>query len=85
MVMTACSGIDNEGNESSQVTGHGDIYSYGIVSLEIFAGKRPANGEGFNLHDFVEKALSGEAEEIADPVLFQGMEETEEVRHKNQI
>ncbi|KAK4748425.1 hypothetical protein SAY87_015011 [Trapa incisa] len=53
----------------------GDIYSYGIVLLEMFTGKRPTDQmfhEELNLHKFVKKSLSCGVEEIIDPVLLQG-------------
>uniref|UniRef100_A0A6N2M2Z9 non-specific serine/threonine protein kinase n=1 Tax=Salix viminalis TaxID=40686 RepID=A0A6N2M2Z9_SALVM len=45
----------------------GDVYSYGIVLLEMFTGKRPTDSMftgDFNLHSFVEAALPGRVMEI---------------------
>ncbi|KAK4800147.1 hypothetical protein SAY86_025512 [Trapa natans] len=58
----------------SEVSESGDVYSYGIVLLEMFTGKRPTDemfNEELNLHDFSKKALSGGLEEIADPMLLE--------------
>ena len=47
----------------------GDAYSYGILLLGMFTGKRPteeAFGPHFNLHSFVQMALPDRAMEIAD-------------------
>ncbi|PON39511.1 Serine/threonine protein kinase [Parasponia andersonii] len=57
----------------SEVSPCGDLYSYGIVLLEMFTGKRPTDNmfkDGFNLRNFVKESLPRRAKEIADPRLF---------------
>ncbi|KAL2553478.1 Leucine-rich repeat protein kinase family protein [Forsythia ovata] len=47
----------------------GDVYSFGILLLEIFTGKRPTDKlfqEDLNLHHFVKMALPERAMEILD-------------------
>ncbi|KAG6388820.1 hypothetical protein SASPL_150256 [Salvia splendens] len=52
----------------------GDVYSYGILVLEMFTNRRPTSDafEGcLNLQDFVTTALSDRVTEVVDPVLHQ--------------
>ncbi|CAN6568470.1 unnamed protein product [Malus baccata var. baccata] len=57
-----------------EVWPQGDVYSYGILLLEMFTGKRPT-GDMFqgssNLHNFVKAALPEQVLDIVDPFLIQ--------------
>ncbi|XP_022747840.1 LOW QUALITY PROTEIN: receptor kinase-like protein Xa21 [Durio zibethinus] len=58
----------------SKLSTKGDVYSFGILLLEMFTGKRPTNEmfeEVFNLHNFVVAALPERVIEIIDPKLLQ--------------
>ncbi|TQE11903.1 hypothetical protein C1H46_002537 [Malus baccata] len=58
----------------SEVSRNGDVYSFGILLLEMFTGKRPTDNmfsDSLNLHNFVKMALPGRVTEIADTPLFQ--------------
>ena len=59
----------------SEVSTNGDVYSFGILLLEMFTGKKPTDnmfGDSLNLHNFVKMALPGRITEIADAPLLQG-------------
>ncbi|KAL7173215.1 hypothetical protein ACSBR2_032647 [Camellia fascicularis] len=57
----------------SKASMQGDVYSFGILLLEMFTGKRPADiifKNGLNLHRFTKMALPERVMEIADPSLL---------------
>ncbi|KAK9725077.1 hypothetical protein RND81_05G120900 [Saponaria officinalis] len=56
----------------SEGSADGDIYSYGIVLLELITGKRPTDQmfhENSNLHMYAEAALPDQVLQIVDPAL----------------
>ncbi|KAL6130506.1 hypothetical protein ACLB2K_068885 [Fragaria x ananassa] len=56
----------------NEVWTEGDVYSFGILLLEMFTGKRPTDNmfqETLNLHNFVKEALPRRVGEIVDHVL----------------
>ncbi|XP_048130137.1 probable LRR receptor-like serine/threonine-protein kinase At3g47570 isoform X2 [Rhodamnia argentea] len=57
----------------SQASREGDVYSYGILLLEMFTGLCPTSdmfGDNLNLHHYVAEALPQRAMEITNPVLL---------------
>ncbi|XP_050208968.1 probable LRR receptor-like serine/threonine-protein kinase At3g47570 [Mercurialis annua] len=63
-----------------EVSTCGDIYSYGILLLEMFTGKRPVDKmfrQGLSLHNYVKTALPDRGVEIVDPILRSEIEESE--------
>ena len=52
----------------------GDIYSYGVLLLELFTGKRPIDSmfkDDFSLSNFASMALPERVCEIIDPMLLE--------------
>uniref|UniRef100_A0A7N2MKH7 non-specific serine/threonine protein kinase n=1 Tax=Quercus lobata TaxID=97700 RepID=A0A7N2MKH7_QUELO len=57
----------------NEVSIYGDIYSYGILLLEMFTGKKPTDNifqDSLNLHEFVKAALPERVIDIIDPILL---------------
>ncbi|KAH9669857.1 putative LRR receptor-like serine/threonine-protein kinase [Citrus sinensis] len=62
----------------SEVSAYGDVYSYGILLLEMVTSKRPTNDmfEGdLNLHSFAKTALPDHVIDIVDAVILNDVEE----------
>ncbi|KAG2329723.1 hypothetical protein Bca52824_000903 [Brassica carinata] len=52
---------------------HGDVYSFGVLLLEMFTGKRPTNelfGGNFTLHSYTKSALPERVLDIADKLIL---------------
>ncbi|XP_030473898.2 probable LRR receptor-like serine/threonine-protein kinase At3g47570 [Syzygium oleosum] len=65
------------------VSTEGDVYSFGVLVLEMFTGKRPTNDmfeNGLNLHRFANTALIDRLENVIDPILLQEYQESEKRR-----
>lgn len=51
----------------------GDVYSFGILLLEMFTGKRPIDAtfsEGLTLHEIAKMALPEKVMEVIDPSIL---------------
>ncbi|OEL16147.1 putative LRR receptor-like serine/threonine-protein kinase [Dichanthelium oligosanthes] len=62
--------IAPEYGTGSKISTDGDVYSYGIVILEMLTGKRPTDelfNNGLNLQKFVRNAFPQKIREILDP------------------
>ncbi|KAL6124175.1 hypothetical protein ACLB2K_076690 [Fragaria x ananassa] len=68
----------------SEVSAYGDVYSFGILLLEMFTGKRPIDhffSDGMNLHNYVKTALPERVPEISESIiLVEGTTITDETR-----
>ncbi|OVA02665.1 Protein kinase domain [Macleaya cordata] len=73
--------IPPEYGMGGQASIYGDVYSYGILLLEMFTGKRPTDNmfkDGLNLHNFAMMGLPGRVMEIIDPLLLSAVAAVEE-------
>nr|XP_008377050.3 probable LRR receptor-like serine/threonine-protein kinase At3g47570 [Malus domestica] len=64
--------IPPEYGTGGQVSMLGDVYSYGILLLEMFTGKRPTDDmfkEGLSIYEFVATALPDHVMDVVDPSL----------------
>ncbi|XP_058219497.1 probable LRR receptor-like serine/threonine-protein kinase At3g47570 [Rhododendron vialii] len=62
---------------ANEVSTFGDVYSYGILLLEMFTGKRPTDGmfsDSLTLHNFVKMSLPEKIAKIVDATLLQQRE-----------
>ncbi|KAI3927426.1 hypothetical protein MKW92_044416, partial [Papaver armeniacum] len=56
----------------SEVSTNADVYSYGIMVLEMFTGKRPTDdmfADGLSLHTFAKRALRPDRVMHIDPTM----------------
>ncbi|XP_055808574.1 probable LRR receptor-like serine/threonine-protein kinase At3g47570 [Solanum dulcamara] len=70
--------IPTEYGSGGQASTHGDVYSFGIVLLELFICRRPTDvmfHENLNIHKYVSMALPEHVMEIIDPILLLDEEE----------
>ncbi|KAH1091586.1 hypothetical protein J1N35_018843 [Gossypium stocksii] len=59
----------------SKATKEGDVYSFGILLLHVFTGKRPTDDmfrDDLNLHKLVQMCLDENVDEMVDPTLVLG-------------
>ena len=63
---------DAEYGEGHQVSPCGDVYSFGILLLELFTGKAPTNdtfADGLSLQGYVQAAFPDHLMDIVDPAI----------------
>ena len=72
--------VISEYGMGNEVSTYGDVYSYGILMIEIFIGQRLVAKmfqDSLNLCDFVKAALPEQIIDIIDPILLLEREEGE--------
>ncbi|GLT35864.1 hypothetical protein SLA2020_102800 [Shorea laevis] len=72
--------IPPEYGMGSKASMEGDVYSFGILLLEMITGKRPTDpmfNDGFNIHQFTKIALPERVMEILEPSLLQEVHVTD--------
>lgn len=71
-----------------QVSTLGDVYSYGVVVLELFTGKRPTDdmfNNGLSIHEHVAMALPKHMMDVVDPsLIFEEEREREREVHEDE-
>lgn len=68
----------------SKYTPEGDVYSFGILLLELFTGKRPTDNNfnnGMNLHSFAKTAFPDRVTDILEPEIAPKSGKDEEERN----
>ncbi|KAM7462659.1 hypothetical protein LguiA_030780 [Lonicera macranthoides] len=78
--------VASEYGLGGKVSMGGDVYSYGILLLEMITGKSPTDlmfSESLNLHNFAKMALPGHVKEIVEPKLLSNDEEMERTTSNN--
>ena len=56
-----------------EASSEGDVYSYGVLVLEMFTGRMPINDmfkDGLNLHNFFKMTLPKRLAQFVDPMLL---------------
>ncbi|CAL5039156.1 unnamed protein product [Urochloa decumbens] len=66
--------IPPEYGMNKAISTKGDVYSFGVLLLEMITGSRPTDekfSDGTDLHSFVERAFPEKIDEIVDPTILQ--------------
>ncbi|CAM0910196.1 unnamed protein product [Alopecurus aequalis] len=66
--------IPPEYGMSAEISTKGDVYSFGVLLLQMMTGYSPIDevlNEGISLHEFVDRALTQNIHEVVDPTMLQ--------------
>ncbi|KAI4297042.1 hypothetical protein L6164_036951 [Bauhinia variegata] len=70
-------GLRAEFGSKGIVSVKGDVYSYGVMLMEVFTRKKPTDEmfvEGLSLKSWIQEAMAGEIVHVLDPDLLKGSE-----------
>ncbi|KAF4379272.1 hypothetical protein F8388_013490 [Cannabis sativa] len=70
----------------SEPSKQGDMYSFGILVMEMFTGRSPTDGsfkDDLNLHNFVQMALPERVDQVVDSTLLSGEAVETTMRREN--
>ncbi|XP_044961160.1 probable LRR receptor-like serine/threonine-protein kinase At3g47570 [Hordeum vulgare subsp. vulgare] len=77
--------IPPEYGMSKEISTKGDVYSFGVLLLQMITGQSPTDGkfsDGASLHEFVRRAFPDNICGVVDPALLQDDRNTPEVMEK---
>ncbi|KAM3191976.1 hypothetical protein ACQJBY_069299 [Aegilops geniculata] len=66
--------IPPEYGMSGQISTKGDVYSFGVLLLQLITGCSPTDGKfsgGISLHEFIDRAFTKNIHEVVDPTMLQ--------------
>ncbi|XP_044433962.1 probable LRR receptor-like serine/threonine-protein kinase At3g47570 [Triticum aestivum] len=66
--------IPPEYGMSEEISSKGDVYSFGVLLLQMITGRSPTDGkfsDGASLHEFVRRAFPDNICEVVDPTMLQ--------------
>ena len=66
--------VNAEYGISGQISTKGDVYSFGVLLLQLITGCSPTDdkfSDGISLHDFVGRAFTKNIHEVVDPTMLQ--------------
>nr|GMD96785.1 probable LRR receptor-like serine/threonine-protein kinase At3g47570 [Ipomoea batatas] len=76
---------DKEYGIGTKPSKSGDVYSFGILILEMLTGKKPTDElfkDGLNIHTYAKVGLANREMEIADPKILQERDEQIKIKNK---
>ena len=66
--------VNAEYGMSEEISTKGDVYSFGVLLLQLITGCSPTDekfNDGISLHEFVDRAFTKNIREVVDPTMLQ--------------